>query len=348
MFLAGCEEKTAAQKTTTEKIAESQQQTEQTQEQIEAEAIEEQSQGEPRLVLEQETLDFGNIDPGSRNKAEFTFKNGGNGVLKINKVKSTCGCTVPQLKKKSYLPGESGKINVTYTANQRSGPVKKALHILSNDPGNSNIPFYIKADIVKKISYKPDKLKLRLDKENAGAEEIKIESLDGKKFSISKIAVRPECMKFDFDPAAEDLSFTLTPTINEEKIKTVNSGRITFFLNHPSQKNVAVGFDVLPPYKSDPATLIALNAAPKQPVRKILYILSNYGEDFDIESIEPTNDIIRVVNQEKMKDKYVVTLDIVAPESTKSKRHFNSKLNVKIAGGDTLTISCVGSIKKNS
>jgi len=345
IFMAGCEEKTAATKSTTETIRAKQEVQKQADE--ETEKVDTPQEGTPKIVLENNTYDFGSIDPGSKNKGEFTFINEGDGVLKISKIKSTCGCTIPQLKKKTYLPGESGTIKLVYSASQKSGSVKKALYILNNDSKNPKLAFYIKAKVVQKISYEPKQLKMRFDKDNAGAENIKIESLDKRQFAISRITVRPDCMDFDFDPAAENTSFTLTPKVKMDKLNNVNRGAITLYLTHPSQKKVSIGFNVLPPYKPDPATLIALNVSPDKPVRKVLYILSNYGEDFDVESVEATNDIIQIVSREKMQDKYVITLDIVAPEDSGRKRHFNSKLKVKIAGGETLTISCVGSIKKN-
>jgi len=303
--------------------------------------------GTPEIVLEKDAHDFGEIDPGSKNKGEFKFTNEGDGILKIKKIQSTCGCTVPQLEKKTYLPGESGIIKLTYRSGQRSGTVRKKLYILSNDAKNPKLPFYIKAKITKKISYKPTHLNLRYNKENAGAKNIKIKSLDKKPFAISRIKVRPECMKFDFDPVVEGTDFLLEPQVMMEKLKGVKNGSVTISLTHPSQKSISIGFSVLPPFKADPATIIALNSEPGKPVRKVLYILSNYGEDLEVESVEASNDIIQIVSQQKQRDKYVITLDIVAPEKIE-KTHFNSKLIVKIVGADPLEISCIGSIKKKT
>lgn len=351
MFLFGCEEKTATAKPVAQAVQSEQVQTEQdvpSKAQQQVEKTDTAQAAAPKIVFEKDTFDFGNIDPGSKNLAEFHFTNKGNGTLKITKVQSTCGCSRPELKKRTYEPGESGTIKVTYTASQRSGLVRKTLYVLSNDPQNPKEPFYLKAEIVKKVSYEPKQLKLRFDKENAGAEEIKIEGLDNRKFAISRIAVKPDCMSFDYDPAAEGTSFTLAPKVNMDKLKNVKNGVINLYLTHPSQKTISVAFNVLAPYKTDPATLIALNAEPGASVRKVVYVLSNYGEDFDIESVKAENDDIKIVSQEKKQDKYVITLDIIAPEQTGAKRYFNSKLNIKIKDGQTLIIPCVGSIKKKS
>jgi hypothetical protein len=278
------------------------------------------------IVVENPVYDFGDIDPGSKHTGEFKFTNQGQGVLNIKKIQSTCGCTVPQLKKKTYEPGESGTITVTFRPGHRSGPVSKNLYILSNDKDDPRARLTIKAKVTQKISYEPKRFRLKLNEENAGMGEITIKSLDGKSFAISRIQIRPDSIKVDYDPATEAKEFVLSPKVDPNKIRNMRNGNIILKLTHPSQKSISIPFDVLPPFKSDPATLIALNADPAKPVRKTVYILSNY------------------ISEEMLEDKYVIVVDIVPPENLGTKRHFNSKLTVNIAGGEQLVINCVGSV----
>ncbi len=298
----------------------------------------------PKIVVENDVYDCGDINPNSTQKGQFHFSNQGQGVLEIEKIQSTCGCTVPELKKKTYLPGESGTINVTYRPGQRSGQVSKHLYILSNDKQNSRAPLTIKANVVRKINYTPKRFKLRLDEENTGVGNITIKSLDGKAFAISRIRIKPECMKIDYDPVVEAEEFVLKPQVDMEKVKDTKSGTINIKITHPSQDAISIPFNLLPPFKSDPATLIALKATPDKPIRKTLYILSNYAEEFEIVSVTPSNDAIKIINQEYLGDKYEITLDIVPPSDIGQKRYFNSKLTVDIAGSEELVINCVGSI----
>jgi hypothetical protein len=233
---------------------------------------------------------------------------------------------------------------VTFRPGHRSGPVSKNLYILSNDKDDPRARLTIKAKVIQKISYEPKRFRLKLNEENAGIGEITIKSLDGKSFAISRIQIRPDSIKVDYDPATEAKEFVLSPKVDPNKIRNTRNGSITLTLTHPSQHRISISFDVLPPFKSDPATLIALNADPAKPVRKTIYILSNYGEDFEIESVSASNDAIRIVDEEMLEDKYVIVVDIVPPENLGTKRHFNSKLTVNIAGGEQLVINCVGSV----
>lgn len=52
-------------------------------------AGEEKQTGTPRIVFEQTEFDFGEVDAGVKVEHTFTFKNTGNGLLKIEKVRSS-------------------------------------------------------------------------------------------------------------------------------------------------------------------------------------------------------------------------------------------------------------------
>ena len=138
----------------------------------------------PAIVVENPVHDFGEIGPGKSFKCQFNFKNTGDGILKISKIKTTCGCTVAKLKKKKYAPGESGTVEVTFRAPKNQGPTSKHLYILSNDRKDPKLELTIKAAVQLVVAVEPAKLKLSLRAENAGIEPITLTSKDGTPFSI--------------------------------------------------------------------------------------------------------------------------------------------------------------------
>ena len=116
----------------------------------------------PKISFEQTVCDLGQVGLGSKNTCEFKFTNTGQGPLKITNVKSTCGCTVAQLEKKEYAPGESGTVKVTYTAPNTPTATEKSIYISSNDKANPNVRLTIKAEVVQIIQALPAKLGLSL------------------------------------------------------------------------------------------------------------------------------------------------------------------------------------------
>ena len=99
----------------------------------------------------------------------FKFKNTGNTPLVIIKAKATCGCTVPSYPKAPIAPGESGVIDVKYSAIGRPGTFNKSVKITTNatpaetnlvikgnviaNPDNDNYKYYINGLKLKAISY---------------------------------------------------------------------------------------------------------------------------------------------------------------------------------------------------
>jgi len=70
----------------------------------------------PRISFERTVCDLGDVGKGTKNACEFKFTNTGQALLKIGKIKRTCGCTVFELDRKEYTPGRTGTIRVIYTA----------------------------------------------------------------------------------------------------------------------------------------------------------------------------------------------------------------------------------------
>lgn len=81
--------------------------------------------------FEQETIDYGKVIKGSEKSRVFKFTNIGNEPLIIERIQSSCGCTVPEKPEEPILPGEKGEIKVSYDTN-RIGGFSKMISIYSN------------------------------------------------------------------------------------------------------------------------------------------------------------------------------------------------------------------------
>ena len=307
-----------------------------------AETAPEANKPAPKITVEEAIHDFGNIGPGTSNVCEFKFTNTGDGVLKIKKIKSTCGCTVPKLSKKEYAPGESGTVKVTYKANKRPGSATKHLYIHSNDKKSPKVRLTIKARIVKNVYHEPEKLNLSLKKENAGCPQITLSSLDNKPFSIKQFKSTSNSITADYDPLVTAMKFVLQPKVNMEKLRKSLNGRIDISLSHPECDTVTIGFSTLPEFKIVPPSLVIFEAEPRKPITKEIWILNNYNEDFKVKSASSQKNIIRVLSQEKVGNRYKFRLEITPPAAKGKQKFFSDVLFVNIKGGEKLKIRCRG------
>lgn len=84
-----------------------------------------------KIEFKTNVIDYGTIEKGSDGVRKFEFTNTGNAPLIIERVKSTCGCTVPKKPEGPIAPGETGVIEVKYDTN-RVNPIRKTITVTSN------------------------------------------------------------------------------------------------------------------------------------------------------------------------------------------------------------------------
>lgn len=298
----------------------------------------------PQLVFEQPVHDFGMVAPSSANTCEFKFCNKGQGTLKISEVTKTCGCTVFNLAKNDYAPGECGKIGVQYNADGSVGIRVRNLHVMSNDPNNPNIELTIKASITQKVTFEPERLEYKLKGSNAGVAEITLKSVDKQPFKITQISSTNDAVTADFNSEQSAEKVVIKTKLDAAKMGTNNFGRIEIKLTHPDCTSVTIPFGLIPRFRTDPAAINIINAEPGKTVQKELWLLNNYNEDFEIASITSKEGIIKLVSKEKMGSRYKVNLEINPPkaEGKEALRMFTDTLTIKTSDGDTVDINCRG------
>lgn len=105
--------------------------------------------------FEQEIINYGKIVKGAEGKRKFIFTNIGKAPLVIERVQSSCGCTVPKKPEKPIMPGEKGEIEVSYDT-KRLGGFSKTITIYSNAK-NKQKAVKIKGYIAKEVSMVKEK-----------------------------------------------------------------------------------------------------------------------------------------------------------------------------------------------
>lgn len=298
----------------------------------------------PKIKVENAMYDFGVLAPDSKdNKGQFKFSNVGKGTLKIDHVQSTCGCTVPELSKKEYAPGESGTVEITFHAPAYAGSVTKHLYIISNDPGTPRAELALQAKVEVKVISEPDKIELMLNKENAGMPSIKVKSLDNEPFKITGFTNSGQAITCNFDPNEKSVEHILAPKVDISKLQESNTGVIQISVDHPKAKQVLISYNALSMYELRPARIVLQNAEPNVAVKREVGIINNYGQAFEIESIQSRSGLMKVVNQKKDGTNIGLELEITPPKQEgAARRYITDELNVKIKDGPMLTVRCSG------
>jgi hypothetical protein len=88
----------------------------------------------PKMELAGGPLDMGTVKVKSVTTAYIEFTNTGKQDLVIRKVRTSASNLVAQAEKNTIKPGMKGKIKVTYTAGEKTGPESFLVWIYSSDP----------------------------------------------------------------------------------------------------------------------------------------------------------------------------------------------------------------------
>ena len=104
------------------------------------------------LYFEETIHDYGDILLDSDGTYSFEFKNIGEEPLMINRVRSTCGCTIPEWPRIPIEPGKTNKIAVKYNT-ALEGSFMKSIVVYSSAV-NSPVKLVVKGKVVDPIAEK--------------------------------------------------------------------------------------------------------------------------------------------------------------------------------------------------
>ena len=98
------------------------------------------------IWFEEHLHDFGELQKDGDGSWSFAFKNLGEKAIVINRVRSTCGCGVPEWPGEPLEPGASGEITVIYDTS-KTGTFLKSIIVYSS-AANSPVKLQIKGRVV--------------------------------------------------------------------------------------------------------------------------------------------------------------------------------------------------------
>ena len=119
--------------------------------------------GPGQLVFEETTADFGRLTENEERTRQLSFRNVGGTTLRIVDLKGTCGCTIPQMPKRVWAPGEEGELTVTFDPSGE-GEQLKYINIVTEQPDPHNfLRLTVKANVVGLVRAVPKILAPNVD-----------------------------------------------------------------------------------------------------------------------------------------------------------------------------------------
>jgi hypothetical protein len=294
----------------------------------------------PQITIEKDVCDLGEVGVDTKLTGQFQFTNTGSTPLKITQVVGCCGVTTTGVQTgQEYAPGQSGTLEFDFKALSIPNPaVTRILYLQTNDPERRIVTLTIKVAVVRRVDYKPERLKLVLRRPNAGCPEITLTSLDHKPFSITDFEATAGSINAEFSPEVKATEFILKPKVDMAKLEHNMSGRISIDLTHPECRNVELWYDVLAEYTISPPNIMMFGLKVGQGVQRDFWILNNYQEDFEIESVSSQKGTIKLLEKTKVDSRYQLRVEVVPPPRKRDETLTTDTLEIKIKDGKTLTV----------
>lgn len=110
------------------------------------------SSGGADLVIEQTSIDLGQVINGEVRSMEIPLRNTGSSELVIESVTTSCGCTSAEVSPMTIQPGESAMLLVQFDSGahgpESNGPVMRQVFIESNDSDEPEMEFRFTAEVI--------------------------------------------------------------------------------------------------------------------------------------------------------------------------------------------------------
>ena len=265
------------------------------------------AEGTPKIQFDQTVYDFGKTSQVENVSGVFKFRNAGDGLLKVEPPKPTCGCTVADLKPDTLKPGETGELSFTLNLGRYRTQLEKRIAVKSNDPQTPELSLTIKADYTPLYSVSSMSLVLNLplgvDTTN---QSVTLTRTDGQplptlKLDTSKPWITPKLITPKLEPGAktDDASVRIRVDVQRDgaprrfneylhvySTEQTNRPLTTVFLYGQFGGEFTLSPETLYWGVTDPAKINAEH--PEALVTRRLTIRSNTGKTFEVKNPKTT------------------------------------------------------------
>jgi hypothetical protein len=166
----------------------------------------------------------------------FAFQNAGKTQVDLREVSTSCGCTVAEPDKETFLPGEKGKITATFSPGDRTGWQEKEINVTTNDPKNPNVVLTLRVWVPPLLEVKPLALGWKAD-EKPETKRLHAKILVDQPMEITAVKCSDEriAVKLERTGKAGEYDILVTPKVTTDLIRAVITIQTNFPKDQPRQ-----------------------------------------------------------------------------------------------------------------
>ena len=147
------------------------------------------AQATPRLKIDKQIFDYGEVSEGTAIEHDFQVKNVGNKVLEIRKILPSCGCTAAVVASEKIDPNETTALKVRFDTTGFRGYKVKTVRVYTNDPEASSVVLTLKGTVNPPVMLSPPQVNFgAIQKGSAQTKEVLVKSISS---GTSIVSIRP-------------------------------------------------------------------------------------------------------------------------------------------------------------
>lgn len=108
----------------------------------------------PHIIINPTAIEFGNIDQkGGAVTKSVAVSNTGNKPLKINRLSTSCGCTIAKMDLTDLAPNTTRSLDITFDPMahpDQFGPVTRVVYLQTSDSKNPEIEINVTGNVIPK------------------------------------------------------------------------------------------------------------------------------------------------------------------------------------------------------
>ncbi len=250
----------------------------------------------PRLEVDHDEWNFGEVWQGEQLSHEFKLTNVGDAPLEFIRIRTSCGCTMPSQPRSPLGPGESDTMTVKYDSNRKARHARQTVTLETNDPSRPEVVLQVVGEVRPVFEIKPtDGLvfaqllreaveKRSVEITNLYTAKVALKLAEGQELKSCSVEVK------ELEPGMRyEVTATTKPPLAVGRVQ--QNVKFTTGLPRMPEINLNVYWYVQPPVEVSPLKLFLSKASSKEMVRQ-LRVTYTPDQPVEIAAVKPSHDSI--------------------------------------------------------
>lgn len=243
----------------------------------------------PRIAVDAPHFNFGEQPNHLTIEHTFEVRNDGDGLLKIERIRSSCGCTVGAVSSYEVAPGETATITARYRLIGRRGNQHSVLTLETNDPVTPRQQLIMSGYALHTLQIQPAHLFFgSLTAGTTRAQTVELRGAANRPFEITNVTLDGEGFTWGEPMERGRSHYALTVTAHGGTKPGVRVAELKLETSHPDHPVIAIPLraEIAGPLTVAPSSMMLMKQ-PDRPVTRFVVVRPGTVQDFEITEVVP-------------------------------------------------------------